>query len=222
MSRRAAAAARETARKERERMRLLLVLAMGIALAAAPAIADTWTEQGDAGELPGIHQVPVGNDPFTMIYGVFTGDATNADMFCINIVDHGGFMASTVGLTTNDTQLFLFDMDGFGITFNDDDPAGGLQSTITGQFVPANGEYLLAVSSGWTFDPLDPAGAEMWLDSPYSTERAPDGPGAAGPISGWTGTANTGEYGIALTGVGFCESTPVESATWGTIKSMYR
>ena len=206
-------------------MRPLLVLTLAVAFVAAPAIAGTWTEVGDAGDLPGIHQVPAGVDPFTTIWGFCTADALNADMYCIKIPEPAAFVATTTNATTSiDTQLWLFDMTGVGITFNDDDPvAGGLQSRITGVFVPGPGEYLLAISSGYTYDAVNAAGLEIWADTPYNVERAPDGPGAANPvIAGWTGTPNAGEYQIDLTGVLFCDITPVEPVTWGTIKAMYR
>ncbi len=205
-------------------MKVLLALTLAVALAATPAIAGTWTEVGDAGDLPGIHQVPAGPDPFVTIWGFCTGDVLTADMYCIKIPEPAAFVATTTNpMTAIDTQLWLFDMNGFGITFNDDDPvAGGLQSRITGVFVPGPGEYLLAISSGWNHDAAGPTGLEMWLDSPYNVERAPDGPDAAGPITGWIQSPNAGEYQIDLTGVLFCGFTPVESATWGTIKAMYR
>ena len=205
-------------------MKVLFVLTLAFALAATPAIAGTWTEIPDAGDMPATHQVPVGADPFTTIWGFFTGDILNADMYCIKIPDPTVFVATTTNaMTTNDTQLFLFDMNGIGITFNDDDPVmGGLQSRITGQFVPGPGEYLLAVSSGYNHDPVGPSGQEIWLDSPYNVERAPDGPDAPGPITGWILSASPGEYQIDLTGVLFCGGTPVEATSWGTIKAMYR
>lgn len=204
-------------------MRVLLVLTLTVALGATPAIAGTWTEVGDAGDLPGIHQVPTGPDPFTTIWGFFTGDILTADMYCIQIPDPAAFVATTSNpYTTADTQLWLFEMNGVGITFNDDDPAGGLQSRITGVFVPGPGEYLLAISSGYTFDAVNAAGLEIWLDTPYGVERAPDGPGAPGPIAGWIGSPNLAEYQIDLTGVLFCTGVPVEAASWGTIKAMYR
>jgi hypothetical protein len=204
-------------------VKVLFVLTLGVALAATPAIAQNiWFEVGDAGDLPGIHQVPAGTDPFTAIHGFFTGDALTADMYCVEILDPMAFGATTTGGTTIDTQLWLFDMSGMGITFNDDDPAGGLQSRITGQFVPGPGEYLLAISAGYTYDAVNAAGQEIWLDSPYNVERMPDGPGAPGPITGWIGSPTPGEYIIALQGASFCEVTAVESATWGTIKAMYR
>jgi hypothetical protein len=205
-------------------MKVLFVLMVALTVAAAPAIAGTWTEVGDAGDLPGIHQVPAGEDPFTTLWGVFTGDMLTADMYCIRIPEPATFVATTSNAyTTIDTQLWLFDMTGIGITFNDDDPvAGGLQSRITGQFVTAPGEYLLAISAGYTFDAVDAAGNEIWLDTPYNVERMPDGPGAPGPIAGWIGNPAAGDYQIDLTGVLFCDITPVEPATWGTIKAMYR
>lgn len=204
-------------------MRLLLAAMLVAALAATPAAAGTWTEVGDAGGLPGAHQVPTGTDPFTAISGTLTNVVTtNADMYCIRIPDPTAFVATTTGGTTLDTQLWLFYTNGNGITFNDDNPQGGLQSRITGMFVPGPGEYLLAVSAGYTCDAVNASNLEIWLDSPFNVERAPDGPGAPGPVTGWIGTATAGSYTIALTGVLFCQSTAVESASWGVIKAMYR
>ena len=204
-------------------MKVLFALTLVAALAATPAIAQTWIESPDAGCMPGLHQVPVGTNPFTTILGSCTADFFNGDMYCISIPDPTAFVATTTNaLTTIDTQLFLFDMNGIGITFNDDNPAGGLQSMITGQFLPGPGEYLLTISSGWNHDPTGPTGAEIWLDSPYNVERVPDGPDAPGPISGWISSPNAGDYQIDMIGVLFCGTTPVEPTSWGTIKAMYR
>jgi hypothetical protein len=107
------------------------------------------------------------------------------------------------GAPTLDTQLFLFTQAGLGVTFNDDSGAV-VESRITGQFVPAPGLYLLAISR---FD-RDPTGLglEIWADTPFTTERAADGPGAANPVDAWNGLAAstiTGAYSIALTGASF-------------------
>jgi len=46
------------------------------------------------------------------------------------------------------------------------------------------------------------------MDQPFSTERAPDGPGAASVLDGWIGSGDsTGCYAVALTGATFC-TTP--------------
>lgn len=166
------------------------------------AFGQVWNEQGDAGELPGTAQVPIGSGPLTGITGT---RASDADMYLIRIVDAVGFGATTNnGGSAPDTQLFLFDAAGIGITHNDDDPGGGtLLSTITGAFVPGPGDYLLTVSS-YNYDPLNPGGLLIWNNTPFSIERPPDGPGAPGPVASWSGTAFTnGGYQIDLRGVEF-------------------
>jgi len=172
---------------------LLVLLVFGMFILAAPVLAGEWTEEGDATDLPP-GQETVGDDPLTAIHGNL--DLDDADMFCITVTDPATFSATTCGVTSFDTQLSLFDADGLGVSFDDDDPGGcGLQSTVTGAFVTGAGTYLLAISSyDW-----DAAGAngDIWNDTPYSEERAPDGPGAPGPVIGWGGTGyNSGAYSI--------------------------
>jgi hypothetical protein len=41
----------------------------------------------------------------------------------------------------------------------------------------------------------------IWNDTPLTTERAGDGPGAGQPVNGWSGTGVAGSYSIQLTGV---------------------
>ena len=193
-----------------------------VALAAVPSIGQVWNEVGEAGDLPAIAQVPVGGGPLLTINGtLLTGG--DADMYCINIPAGVAFSATTCAGTALDTQLWLFNPGGLGITFDDDDPAGcGLQSTITGVFVPGPGNYYVTVSR-YNWDALDPGGLAMWLDTPYNVERTPDGPGAAGPVASWAGSAVTGgAYSIFLSGAVYCTASAVEPATWGVIKAMYR
>jgi hypothetical protein len=203
-------------------MRLLLILSAAFVLAAVPAAAQTWNEIGDAGDLPASAQLPQGTGTFNQINGTLLSGG-DADMYCIHIPNPGVFVATTCGGTTADTQLWLFDPTGLGVTHDDDDPGGcGLQSSITGAFVPGPGDYLLAVSQ-YNWDPYDAAGNLIWQNTPFNFERAPDGPGAPGPVASW-GTSGfaTGPYSIIMTGVHFCPSTPVEHATWGSIKGLYR
>lgn len=202
-------------------MRLLLALAVAVAFAATPAVAQIWNEVGDAGDLPATAQVPVGNGPLIQINGTLLPN--DADMYCIKIPDPTAFSATTCGGTTADTQLWLFDPQGIGMSFNDDDPGGcGLQSTVTGNFIPAPGNYYIAVSQ-YDWDPHNPSILDIWLDTPYNVERAPDGPGAPGPVAGWSGnTYSDGPYSIFLAGAVYCGSTAVEPTSWGMIKSLYR
>ncbi|MFO0830442.1 MAG: hypothetical protein U0637_01240 [Phycisphaerales bacterium] len=160
----------------------------------------------DAGDLPDNRQFPVGAGALGAISGELT--AGEADMYAIDICDVGAFTASTQGGATLDTQLFLFRPDGTGVAF-DDDAAPGTQSMLTSAFVPGPGQYLLAVSQ-YDHDPIDAGSQELWIDTPFGTERAPDGPGAANPIVSWNGAPiGTGAYRITLTGACFPTSGPV-------------
>jgi hypothetical protein len=187
-------------------------------------MAQVWNEEGDAGDLPATAQVPLGTGPLTAILGTLQSD-TDADMYCISVPETGRFLGTTCFVTSFDTQLWLFDQTGLGLSFNDDDPGGcGLQSAVTGVFLPGPGEYLIAITS-YSNDALNAAGQEIWADSPFGVERQPDGDGAGDPyIVSWNGGGfSDGAYQIDLTGAEYCGgATPVEPTTWGNIKTLYR
>ncbi len=158
------------------------------------------SEDGDAGDLPETALVPQGTGTLSGFAGSLGVD--ESDMFKIKICDLATFRATTVGVTDVDTQLWLFNLDGTGVSFDDD--AGPLQSTITNQFVSQTGDYYLAVSE-YDRDAVDSLGQVIWNDTPFATERAPDGAGASSPIAGWESDALTtgGAYSILLTGACF-------------------
>ncbi len=167
----------------------------------------------DAGDMISTAAATPGEGALNAIYASL--DANDTDIFAINICDPANFSATTNPLVeggTADTQLFLFDSAGIGITHDDDIPDGqpgddtGL-SRLGSDFVSAlaPGVYYLAVTS-YNRDPVDAGGALIWTNTPFNTERAPGGPGAANPLAGWTGTtAATGRYTINLTGTCFGE-----------------
>ncbi|HLP82781.1 MAG TPA: hypothetical protein VK157_00390, partial [Phycisphaerales bacterium] len=166
--------------------------------------AFTWNETidggSDAGDLPSTALVPAGTGPLGAIAGALT--AADADMYLIDICDAANFSASTQGGTTLDTQLFLFTEEGLPVVFSDD-AAPGTQSRITSTFIPQPGRYYLAVAQ-YDRDPVNASAQEFWLDQPFGTERAPDGPGAGTAIAGWNANpTGTGPYRIALTGACF-------------------
>jgi hypothetical protein len=127
-------------------------------------------------------------------------------MYHIRITNPAAFSATVQAGAGVDTQLFLFKLSALGVSFNDDSPAlGTTNSRLTGAFVPAPGEYLLAVS-GWDVDAESGAAMEIWNDVPFATERPPDGPGAGGPLAAWAGPPTGGDfYAIQLTGAGFAD-----------------
>ncbi|MBY0460371.1 MAG: DVUA0089 family protein, partial [Gemmataceae bacterium] len=150
-----------------------------------------------------------GSDPFTSISGALDVEG-DVDVYAINVCDPASFSATTYTGDDNalDTRLYLFDANGAGVTFNDDVPDGfpgdqSLTSRISGQFVPAAGQYYLAITT-YNSLPLDSDGNALWNSTPFNTERAPDGPGAGGTLVSWDYTLfDTDFYNITMTGACF-------------------
>jgi hypothetical protein len=179
-----------------------VVLGVTAALAFAGQVGQAWQEGPDAGQRPPVAQAAVGTGSLDSISGSLSS-GHDVDMF--KICAGTNFSASTVGGTTVDTQLFLFDRRGVGLYANDDDI--GFQSTL-----PASdphgpnirGEYFLAIS---VFD-QDPVDATAPRASKLIFNDSPPGvPGRftdTGPITGWQGLATVGgSYAISLTGAEF-------------------
>ncbi|GIV09161.1 MAG: hypothetical protein KatS3mg019_1252 [Fimbriimonadales bacterium] len=167
---------------------------------------DGWDETsnggGDAGDQIETAQ-STGSDPIGRIRGRI-GAANDVDIYAIYIEHPSSFSASTVGGTSLDTALWLFDADGKGVLLNDDDVDGtSLQSRIDnrGGQITAPGTYYLAVSPSLR----RAIGCEdglIWQTTPYRSLRVPDGPEATSRLGGWSGSSSsTGQYIITLTGV---------------------
>lgn len=176
------------------------------AVIAAPAAADDWSEMGDAPALiPGQAVTGPPKTELEFIHGSFLG-ADDVDLFQIFIVRPDNFNANMVEFTDADTQLFLFDINGLGVTHNDDNeqPGRGLESRLTSRFVTEPGIYFLAVTQ-FNNDALSPDDDLIWNNTPFREERAPDGPGAPGPLNSWTVSDIGGEfsYSIEFSGVEF-------------------
>ena len=166
---------------------------------------------GDAGDLPATAQLITSPDatpcqtPVTRILGDL--EANGVDMYVICITDPANFVASTVGTTGWDTQLWLFRCDGTGVVANDD--YGGLQSRIDNSpgCITEPGIYLLAISR-YNRDAVDANGNLLWSSGALSCASNQN------PIAGWTGaTAAAGRYIITLQGAYFvsdsgCEEGP--------------
>jgi hypothetical protein len=172
-----------------------------ITLDDGPPATDHFVESAtDAGSLPGTATVIVGTGPLTLISGLLNDDE---DIYKIQICNPQTFSATTMNLTDIDTRLYIFDATGHGVVGNDDTDLGVdyfFQSTIANSpLITTAGEYYLAVTA-YDHTPTSVAG-EMWNEEPYETARAPDGPGAAEVINGWTYTiSDTAPYQVALTG----------------------
>ena len=184
-------------------MRNIFATGLAVLAVASAATAQTWTEVGDAGDLPGNAQITEGPGPLTAITGTI-GTTTDADMYQIFITGGGTFSATTAGTpgtTLGDPQLFLFNAAGIGVYANDDF-GGSLQATLpagTALTPTAPGLYYLAITS-FNRDPISPGGL---IFPDVTTVTGPTGPGGGQPISGYTGTGGTGSYAISLTGAEF-------------------
>ena len=202
--------------------RICGITALALLCIAGRALATTHGEQGDALDVPP-GQATMGPGPLLRIHGVL-GDSVDVDMYCIRVVDPANFSATVVSATGFDTQLFLFAGPGAcsptvcppvggGVVHDDDTPPGGIQSALTPALVTNPAPYYLAIS-GYDRDPTEVGGQLIWNNDPANAERPPDGPGALGLCSGWTGYSDTvGEYWIVLTGCEACDPSP-EPQVW--------
>jgi hypothetical protein len=187
----------------------IAVILLGLAPSAFAA-----SESGDAGDLPATAQ-DVGSSAVTSILGSFA-TGSDADVYRMCLTDGASFSASTAAAPPRDTQLFLFDADGIGVYANDDTGLGVHVSRLPANhsFSPTSGgEYYLAVSA-FNNDPW--SGAGLIFPDVFSASLYPEGvvdasgPGAAEPVSSWTGAprGSSGPYVINLTGTTACDTTP--------------
>ncbi len=162
------------------------------------------------GTMPATAAVPAGSGPIAQIDGTF---AALPQMFKIEICDEANFTATTHLGTTADTQLFLFDANGMGITANDDVPDGNpgdttLQSRISSNNVLANGTYYLAIAQ-YNRDPVSGSCGALIFNNDFALEHNANGPGAGAPIVGWVNVmTSTVPFSIFLTGACYIPSGP--------------
>jgi hypothetical protein len=214
---------RPSARPSRPSRFVLLML--GVALCAlmcgAPARAQVWNEVGDAGAIPGLAQSTAGLGSFLKVNGTLPADS-DVDMYCIQITNRAAFTAGLNCLIQLSADLYLFDGLGKGIAVAQVCAAGN--KAINNALVPSNGLYYLAVAphGALAFSGIN----AIWLPGSTS-QRAPDGPGAAGSVNSWGGTPvvqlGFTSYSVDLTGVSFCNAiTPAALPSWGHIRNIYR
>ena len=183
---------------------------------ASSSFADTYTETGDAGDLPATAQIVSGpaNTPLTLIIGslTLTNGTSDGGMYQIFITNPTAFSASTTGFFPGannfDTQIFLFNSQGVGVVANDDAASGGSQSNIAaGSFSGLAGVYYLAIGGSGRY-PTSTGGLIFPNLTDGKTDPTvtygPTGPGGAQPITSYTGSSNEGtNYRITLTGAQF-------------------
>ena len=183
----------------------------------------TYTETGDAGDLPSTAQVVSGpaGTPLTAISGAttLTNNTSDSDMFEIYINSPSTFSASMTafiaGQNNFDSQLSLFSVaTAQGVVSDDDDPVSGAsQANIPAGSLGASslaGYYFLVISGSGRY-----ATGSSGLIFPNFTDgmtdptvvQGPTGPGGSSAINGYTGTSNEGgNYTIVLNGAQFVPS----------------
>ena len=204
------------------RFALIAALVASVSVQNASA-AFVWAELGDAGSFPGTAQTinQAGNTPpLTNITGSISS-STDFDLFRFVIASPSTFSASTVDGTTtlSDTQLFLFNITGFGIATNDDSVVARSVLPVGNALyasLPA-GEYLVGIS-GFNVDPNSVGG--LIFPNTFSGVNGPTGPGGGSPFSALTGTGGTGTYNITLTGADGVNLTPAPAAVWMGLAGM--
>lgn len=192
----------------------LAIALAGWSAAASPLYAQIsiYSETEDAGETLGTAQDASDFAMLQSISGMLSGFDDPADLFKISLVGGQPFFASTVGGADFDTQLFLFDSEGFGV-YSNNDAGGTLQSTLPADspFTPSeSGTYYLGIS-GFDYSPVNADGENIFpslfdfpIDVPaediLSGVYGPSGPGGDAPLEGFDGAILTGggSYTISL------------------------
>ena len=210
-------------------MKSLVVISTFVAsglLFGATSRAVTYTETGDAGDLPATAQTISGTSGtlLTDIKGAITltNNTSDGDMFRIYISNPSTFSASMVlarGINNFDSQLMIFSSSGTGIKANDDAAGGSPQAAIpagalTGQ--PVGYYYLLVDGSG-----RYAADASNNLIFPNYNDNTTDPTGTYGPnsptavVAGYIGSSSeAGSYDIALAG---SQVVPIPEPTWAGV-----
>jgi hypothetical protein len=183
-----------------------LLIATTICLFSAhSAQAFTYTEVGDAGQLiPAAQVIDLGNATSTSTdpdLTSITGNVarTNADMFGIFLTEGQLFTASTipVGGANYNSQIFLFNDQGFGLIANDNS-GGNRRSALS--FTPTTSSvYYLAVS-GFNYDPRDAQGNNIFAGN-LTGQLLPNP--QAGALDSWAtnrATSATFNYALGMTG----------------------
>ena len=205
--------------------RIILALTTLALLANAPrALAQTWNETGDAGDLIATAQVTIGTGPLQTIHGSLPL-SDDVDLYCIQLTSVPPAGAPIVGLqcvVNQGPNIWLFDANGNGVVMNET-CQGGLKQLLAPNGGMTLGTYYVGVSY-YGRNATSPGGF-IWIPG-LPNQRTPDGPGAPGPLTSWTGIVTVNPlnpYTIQLGHFGYCSAaTPTSRATWGAVKSYYR
>ena len=202
---------------------LVAFAAAALLVLATAGPAQAWNEIGDAGSLVATSQITVGTGSLTQINGNLASP-TDVDLYCVrlsSVAPAGLPIVSLQCVVIQGPNVWLFNAAGHGVFSNSTCSAGNKTILAPSVSLPV-GTYYVAVSYTG-IDPQSAAGA-IWLSAP-PTQRAPDGPGAAGPLTGWAGVPNVqpiNPYQVNLSFMTHCDApTPVTPTSWGTLKIRY-
>lgn len=200
------------------------ILAFSLLALAGRAHAQVWAETGDAGDLISTAQFTTGSGPLQFITGNL-GSPTDVDVYCIHLqsVPPAGLpLVQLQCIVIQGPDVFLFDAAGNGV-FTNTTCSSGAKTLLAPNTGLAAGTYYVAVAF-YGNDPQS-AGGPIWLPALLG-QRAPDGPGAAGTLTGWAGAPvvqPNNPYQINLAFMQYCGApVPTAQPTWGTLKSHYR
>jgi len=194
---------------------------LAVPITFAPAQAQIWIEAPDAGSLVPTAQVTAGNGWLSQIQGALDSP-TDVDVYCVRLTATPAAFTALIGLDcvlVQGPNVWLFDAAGNGIGSNDT-CSGGSKMIVAPNVSLVPGDYHVAVSH-YDLDPQSASGA-IWQPGPPFW-RAPDGPGAAGTLTGWAGTAmvnplNPHQVFFHPLFV-FCEAaTGTTRSTWGELR----
>lgn len=202
----------------------LAALVLTTLFTASSAHAQIWVESGDAGDLVSTAQNTVGVGTLSQIQGLLASP-TDVDVYRVRLTATLPFGTALVGLNCVAIQspnVWLFDAAGTGLG-SSTTCSGGVKQIAALSPSLAPGNYYVAVSF-YGLDPQSAAGA-MWTPGP-PVMRAPDGPGAAGTLSGWAGTPIVqplNPYQVYFHPLfSFCDAaTSIPRSTWGELKTRY-
>jgi hypothetical protein len=197
-------------------MKTLGFLVAVCALSGSAMAGPDWVEIGDAGsEFDSAQRVVGIGQPQRISGSLSSGFLPDfEDIYIITIDDPSAFRFDLTNAPLN-TMVYLFNVtladELLGLLANDDASAVDTGSLIdtpwatdsSGAKVSEPGTYAIAIT-GFHRRPLSRTG-EIFAFATPTEVSGPDGPGAVNPLSGWTGSSETGSYSMELEGIGYVD-----------------
>jgi hypothetical protein len=159
---------------------MALTLILSTFTAAHPALAATFSEQPGNNEQIATAQnlgSITGNNTIT---GSLTATPFDADLFAFSLQAGSTLTVSEGGSFTFDTQLFLFNASGFGLTGNDNTTPFNLTPSFS--FTVNTTEVYYLGITGSNYDPIDSSGNFIFSDDSTGGFSIT----SAASLAGWT------------------------------------